>query len=68
MALRKNKELKILLADEGWATVVMDNTQYMEKLKTLLGDRETYEIRDKDPIAQLKNKMVEELEKGRKDG
>ena len=52
--LRKEKSIKILLADKGKYTVVMDTTSYKAKCQALLDDPKTYEKIKKDPTQKYK--------------
>ena len=47
----------VLPADKGRATVVMDRTQYDEKISSLLDDRKTYKKFAKDPNPSIEQKM-----------
>ena len=40
--LRKEKSVKVLLADKGRSIVVMDSDEYKEKVAVLLNDTKTY--------------------------
>ena len=51
----------ILLADKGKATIVMDSTDYKQKLKALLDNRTVYRILKKDPTTTYKIKLVKIL-------
>lgn len=53
----KNEDIIVLLADKGWATVVMDHDDYSSKLLALLEDQDTYQPVDRDPTAALERKM-----------
>ena len=57
--LQKEKSVKILGADKGRATVVMDTEEYEEKLANMLNDTNTYMKLDKDPTPKYKKKLVE---------
>ena len=41
--LKKNKDIMILPADKGKSTVVMDVTDYEQKVTNMLADKKTYE-------------------------
>ena len=58
----------ILPADKGRATVVMDKTEYEEKIHTMLNDAHTYEKLQADPTSSYKRKLIEKLTKLKKDG
>ena len=57
----------ILPADKGRATVVMDKTEYEEKVNTMLNDAHTYEKLQADPTSSYKRKVIEKLTKLKKD-
>ncbi|XP_068237071.1 uncharacterized protein [Palaemon carinicauda] len=44
VSLSRNQQIKILKADKGGATVVMDTEEYISKVNSLLSDTNTYEI------------------------
>ena len=56
--LQKETSVKILGADKGRATVVMDTEEYEEKLANMLNDTNTYVKLDKDPTPKYKKKLV----------
>ncbi|KAI8507604.1 hypothetical protein Bbelb_149840 [Branchiostoma belcheri] len=56
--LRKEKDLLILPADKGKATVVMDRTDYEKKVSDMLADDKTYEKLSMDPTQRYKRKLV----------
>ena len=58
----------ILPADEGKATVVMDKTEYEEKVNIMLNDAHTWERLQADPTSSYKGKLIEKLTKLKKDG
>ena len=47
--LKKLKDIVILPADKGKATVVLDKEEYMSKVKLMLSDTKTYKMLKKDP-------------------
>ena len=53
----------ILPADKGRANVVMDKTEYEEKVNTMLNDAHTYEKLQADPTSSYKRKLIEKLTK-----
>ena len=57
----------ILPADKGRATVVMDKTEYEEKVNTMLNDVHTYEKRQANPTSSCKRKVIEKLTKLKKE-
>ena len=58
MDLKKNKDIMILGADKGRATVIMKTADYRNKIENLLNDKETYEELKKDPTPNFKNKLI----------
>jgi hypothetical protein len=55
-SLRLNKNIRILQADKGNCTVVMDESEYKDKLNTLL-ESGVYEPLPKDPTAMVEKKV-----------
>jgi hypothetical protein len=51
-SLRLNKDIRILRADKGNCTVVLDESEYKDKLNTLL-ESGVYETLPKDPPAKV---------------
>nr|VZI06608.1 unnamed protein product [Spirometra erinaceieuropaei] len=51
--LRADKDLVIMPADKGRSTVVLDRTDYSQKVKSLLGDRQSYVPCESNPIKML---------------
>ena len=47
--LQKLKDVMILPADKGRATVLMDRSEYESKMNEMLSDTQTYEVLAKDP-------------------
>ena len=68
LVLKKDGEIKILPADKGKATVILDTKTYEEKLKVLLEDRKVYEVLKKDPTTTYKNRLVKILRDWRREG
>ena len=66
--LRADTDIKILPADKGKATVVINTSDYKEKLHKLLDDRSVYEVLKKDPTTSYKNKLINTLKSWKKDG
>jgi hypothetical protein len=66
--LKKEKDVIILPADKGRTTVVMDKTEYEDKIKALLDDKDTYEPIAKDPTHTYKNKLEGILRRFKKEG
>ncbi|XP_072046530.1 uncharacterized protein [Amphiura filiformis] len=61
--LQKEESIMVLGADKGRATVVMDKTEYQEKMDALLSDPKTYEKLDRDPTAKHKRELVSILQR-----
>ena len=55
--LASDKNIVVLPADKGRATVVMDREDYNTKMKALLDDKNTYKPVAKDPTSALERKM-----------
>lgn len=58
--LKQDKNIVILPADKGNATVVMDAAQYEEKVASLLEDT-VYEKVKRDPTAATEKKVLKEV-------
>ena len=56
--LKGNKDITILPADKGRATVILNTTDYETKMATLLNDPTTYEPLANDPTAPYKRKLI----------
>ncbi|XP_072039090.1 uncharacterized protein [Amphiura filiformis] len=61
--LQKEESIMVLGADKGRATVVMDKTEYQQKMSTLLSDSKTYEKLDRDPTPKHKRELVSILQR-----
>jgi hypothetical protein len=61
-SLRLNKEIRIFQADEGNCTVVLDESQYKDKLNTL-PESGVYEPLPKYPTAKVERKVQKLLSK-----
>ena len=57
-SLKKNKDIMILGADKGRATVIMNTKDYKNKIEDLLKDENTYEALKKDPTNIYKSKLI----------
>ena len=53
----KNDDIVILPADKGRVTVVMDKTDYFDKMDALVNDKQTYEELKRDPTPALQRKL-----------
>ena len=56
--LQKDDKFAILPADKGRSTVLMNTTEYKEKMEALVGAESTYTKLNKDPTNRYKNKLV----------
>jgi hypothetical protein len=59
--LSRNDNIRILPADKGRVTVIMDSQDYDRKITDLLQDSNTYESLKKDPTAKYKAQLVKIL-------
>ena len=55
--LKTDDNIVILLADKGRVTVVMDKTDYFDKMDVLVNDKQTYEELKRDPTPALQRKL-----------
>ena len=55
--LKHDKDVMIVKADKGGATVVLDRPMYDDKMNVMLGDNCTYKKLEKDPTSALQRKM-----------
>jgi len=58
LELKRDPSVMVLPADKGRATVVMDKSEYEEKVLAMLGEEKTYEKLKKDPTPIYKRKLV----------
>ena len=56
--LQSDKEIKIIQADKGNATVVLDSTEYDKKVQELLGDKTSYSILKDDHTRTTERKLL----------
>nr|XP_050041095.1 uncharacterized protein LOC126538259 [Dermacentor andersoni] len=61
--LRNNDSIAILPADKGNAIVLLDRSDYNEKMKDLLSDEDTYVAIQKDPTVNLQTRLQKLLSK-----
>ena len=59
--LKTDKNIVILHADKGRVTVVMDKTDYNDKMDSLVNDKQTYEVLKRDPTPALQRKLNNKL-------
>jgi hypothetical protein len=64
--LQKCKDILILPADKGRATVVMNKEEYNRKIRALLGDTNTYKELSADPTQRYKNNLARTLREWKK--
>ena len=57
--LKKDESIKILPADKGRTTVILDTSVYHENCKDLLNDEKTYKKLKSDPTQKYKKQFVE---------
>ena len=55
--LKTDEDIVILPADKGRVTVVMDKTDYYDKMDTLGNDKQTYEELKRDPTPALQRRL-----------
>ena len=55
--LKTDEDIVILPADKGRVTVVMDKTDYYDKMDTLVDDKQTYEELKRDPTPALQRRL-----------
>jgi len=55
--LKNDENIVILPADKGRVTVVMDKTDYFDKMDALVNDKQTYEELKRDPTPALQRKL-----------
>jgi hypothetical protein len=61
-SLKNNKEIRILQADKGNCTVMLNESTYAQKISSLL-ESGVYEILRKDPTSQIERKIRKLLTK-----
>ena len=59
--LKTDQNIVILPADKGRVTVVMDKTDYNNKMDSLVTDKQTYEVLKRDPTPALQRKLNNKL-------
>ena len=59
--LKTDENIVILHADKGRVTVVMDKTDYNDKMDSLVNDKQTYEVLKRDPTPALQRKLNNKL-------
>ena len=59
--LKVDPDILILPADKGRSSVVLDKSQYENKMSALLSDTSTYKVLSQDPTPSLQRKMNSQL-------
>ena len=59
--LKTDENIVILSADKGRVTVVMDKTDYYDKMDALVNDKQTYQVLKRDPTPALQCKLNSKL-------
>ena len=59
--LKTDENIVILPDDKGRVTVVMDKTDYYDKMDALVNDKQTYEVLKRDPTPVLQRKLHSKL-------
>ena len=59
--LKTDQNIVMLPADKGRVTVVMDKTNYNDKMDSLVNDKQTYEVLKRDPTPALQRKLNNKL-------
>ena len=59
--LKTDENIVILPADKGRVTVVMDKTDYYDKMDALVNDKQTYQVPKRDPTPALQRKLNSKL-------
>ena len=59
--LKINENTVILPADKGRVTVVMDKTDYYDKMDALVNDKQTFQVLKRDPTPALQRKLNSKL-------
>ena len=59
--LKNDNDIVILPADKGRVTVVMDKTDYFDKMEALVNDKQTYEELKRDPTPLLQRKLSSKI-------
>ena len=66
--LKKDNSIIILPAHKGRAAVIMNTTEYREKITDMVGDTNTYTKLSKDAMHKYKNRMINTLRKWKRNG
>ena len=65
--MSRNKDILIVGADKGNATVVMNQKEYSEKMTNMMSDETTYKKVNKDNTGKIKRILTEKLMKLKND-
>ena len=66
--LNKDNSIIILPADKGRAAVIINTTEYREKMTDMVGDTNTYTRLSKDATHKYKNRMINIPRKWKRNG
>ena len=66
--LKENEEIIIVPADKGRCLVVMDKSEYSQKMREKLADQTTYKPLKEDPTKEIQEKLTKQLQKMKDDG
>jgi len=67
-SLGKNKSIVISRPDKGRGVVIMNRSDYLQKMNVLLSDRSSFEVLDKDPTLENETKLINMLLLFKKEG
>ncbi|CAF1451867.1 unnamed protein product [Adineta steineri] len=59
--LSKDKNIYITKADKGNAIVIMDKSEYINKMNLIINDKKTFQLLEKDPTLQQEDKLIRKL-------
>ena len=59
--LKTDEDIVILPVDKGQVTILMDKTDYNDKMDALVNDKQTYEVLKRDPRPALQRKLNKKL-------
>jgi len=64
--MMNDNNIVILPADKGRVSVVMDKTEYFDKMDTLVNDKQTFEELKRDPTPAIQRKLNSKSDLGLK--
>jgi hypothetical protein len=67
-SLRKNKLIVISRPDKGRGVVIMNRSDYLQKMNVILNDRSSFAMLDKDPTLENETKLINMLLLFKKEG